>query len=142
MADHAHRILSPAGLDLAALAALTAQPASGIETSEPAAIPSSARPSNPSPRSSLSCTAGMRTAQLPNPKPLRKNIPSTASRAAHNERPVIDLDLKRSLPPCSQTKLEDSMRFYASPFSRGAFSLPRISNSGTSAPATASPVAT
>jgi hypothetical protein len=61
-------------------------PASGIETSEPTAIPSSARPSRPSPRPSLSCTAGIRTAQFPNPKPLRKKIASTASRAARSER--------------------------------------------------------
>src|SRR5215207_5171948 len=86
----------------------TSHPASGIETSEPAAMPSSATPRSPSLRPSLSCTAGMRTAQLPNPKPLRKKIPSTASRAAHNERSVIDLDLKKSLLPCNQTNLAGS----------------------------------
>jgi hypothetical protein len=40
----------------------------------------------------------MRTAQLANPKPLRKKIPSTASRAAHKERSVIVPYLTASIP--------------------------------------------
>src|SRR5215212_6349388 len=65
---------------------------------------SSATPRSPSLRLSFSCTAGRRTAQLANPKPLRKKIPSTATRAAHVERSVIDSCLTTSLLPCSRAK--------------------------------------
>ena len=57
-------------------------PASGIASTEPSAMNSSAKPCAPSERSSRSRIAGMRTANEPIRTPLSRNVTATALRAA------------------------------------------------------------
>src|SRR5215203_6674124 len=58
----------------------TRAPTSGMATSAPTAAPSRTTPSNPSPRPSLSFTAGILTTQVPITTPFVKNTASTAIR--------------------------------------------------------------
>src|SRR5215213_1474481 len=67
----------------------TKAPTSGMATSAPTAAPSSARPSSPSPRPSLSFTAGILTTQVPITTPLAKNTPSTAEPGHAQRQPVM-----------------------------------------------------
>ncbi len=70
----------------------TSHPVGGADSNTPTAPPSSASPSGPSLKASFSCKAGMRTTQVANPKPLRKKIPVTASRAALNAGCNLELE--------------------------------------------------
>ena len=70
----------------------TRAPTSGMATSAPAAAPSRATPSKPSPRPSRSFMAGILTTHVPITAPLVKNTASTASRGTRSEDgPFINL---------------------------------------------------
>ena len=62
------------------------QPASGMATTAPSAIASSASPSMPWLRPRAACNAGMRETQVANSVPFMKKVSATANRAALSER--------------------------------------------------------